>query len=299
MAVDTQIIRELLANGVHFGHQTNKWNPKMKEYIFGAKSGIYIIDLKKTEDALINAMNFLSGLAASGKKALFVGTKKQAKQIISDESQRCGMFYVNERWLGGTLTNFTTIRKSVERLRHLQGMQKSDIYDSLAKKEKAHIEKEEQKLLKNLRGIQDMAELPAVMIVVDEDLEKTAIREAKKMNIPVVALIDTNCDPDLVDYPIPGNDDAIRAIKYVISKLADAVEAGRNQYDSGTIKVADLPGAGKKEAAAAPVAPTPAKEKVEEEENVAEEVEEEEIIADDSEEDIDDSETEGDIKLNG
>ncbi len=299
MAVDTQIVRELLANGVHFGHQTNKWNPKMKEYIFGAKSGIYIIDLKKTEEALMNAMNFLGGVAASGKKILFVGTKKQAKQIIADEAQRCGMFYVNERWLGGTLTNFTTIRKSVERLRHLQGMQKSDIYDSLAKKEKAHIEKEEQKLLKNLRGIQDMAELPAVMIVVDEDLEKTAIREAKKINIPVVALLDTNCDPDLVDYPIPGNDDAIRAIKYVISKLADAVDAGRNQFDSGTIKVADFTGTQKK--AAAESAPEPVKQETAADikEEVEVEAEDKDILAEADEEDTDDSDTEGDIKLNG
>lgn len=245
MSIDTQVIRELLANGVHFGHQTNKWNPKMKQYIFGEKSGIYIIDLKKTEDALKGAMNFLSGLAATGKKALFVGTKKQAKQIIADEATRCGMYFVNERWLGGTLTNFTTIRKSIDRLTHLQNMQKSDFYSSLAKKEKSHIEKEEQKLLKNFRGIKDMATLPSVLIVVDEELEKTAIREAKKVNIPVVALIDTNSDPDLVNYPIPGNDDAIRSIKYIISKLAGAVETGRNTFDSGTMKVADFAGARK------------------------------------------------------
>ncbi|MDD4013707.1 MAG: 30S ribosomal protein S2 [Candidatus Omnitrophica bacterium] len=243
MTINTQTIRELLANGVHFGHQTNKWNPKMKEYIFGAKSGIYIIDLKKTEEALMDAMNFLSGIAAAGKKVLFVGTKKQARPIISDEAQRCGMFYVNERWLGGTLTNFTTIRKSVERLKHIQDMKKSDIFETLSKKEKAHIDKEEQKLLKNLKGIKDMEQMPAVMVIVDEELEKTAVREASKMKIPVVALIDTNSDPDLIDYPIPGNDDAIRSIKYVISKLADAIEAGRNQFDSGTIKTADFTGA--------------------------------------------------------
>jgi small subunit ribosomal protein S2 len=252
MSIDTQVIRELLANGVHFGHQTNKWNPKMKQYIFGEKSGIYIIDLKKTEDALTSAMNFLSGLTATGKKVLFVGTKKQAKQIIADEAARCGMYFVNERWLGGTLTNFATIRKSIDRLAHLQNMQKSDFYSSLAKKEKSHIEKEEQKLLKNFRGIKDMATLPSVLVVVDEELEKTAIREAKKVGIPVVALIDTNSDPDLVNYPIPGNDDAIRSIKYIISKLAGSVEAGRNSFDSGTIKVADFTGS-KKEAKAAEV----------------------------------------------
>lgn len=263
MSIDTQVIRELLANGVHFGHQTNKWNPKMKKYIFGAKSGIYIIDLKKTEDALTGAMNFLSALTASGKKVLFVGTKKQAKQIIADEATRCGMYFVNERWLGGTLTNFATIRKSIDRLAHLQNMQKSDFYSSLAKKEKSHIEKEEQKLLKNFKGIKDMAALPSAMIVVDEELEKTAIREAKKVNIPVVALIDTNSDPDLVNYPIPGNDDAIRSIKYIISKLAGSVEAGRNSFDSGTIKVADFTGS-KKEGKAAEVKAEPAAEAVDE-----------------------------------
>lgn len=280
MAVDTKVIRELLENGVHFGHQTNKWNPKMKEYIFGEKSGIYIIDLKKTEEALTDAVNFLSGLAAAGKKILFVGTKKQAKSIISDEAQRCGMFYVNERWLGGTLTNFTTIRKSVQRLHHIEGMKKSDIYGSLAKKEKAHIEKEEQKLLKNLRGIKDMEQLPSAIIVVDEDLEKTAIKEAHKVKIPVVGLIDTNCDPDLVDYPIPGNDDAIRSIRYVISKLAEAVESGRNQFDSGTIKVTEF---------VAPKEEAPEKEA--EAVKVEEPVVETEVIEEESDE------AEGDIKL--
>jgi small subunit ribosomal protein S2 len=280
MAVDTKVIRELLENGVHFGHQTNKWNPKMKEYIFGEKSGIYIIDLKKTEEALTDAVNFLSGLAAAGKKILFVGTKKQAKSIISDEAQRCGMFYVNERWLGGTLTNFTTIRKSVQRLHYIEGMKKSDIYGSLAKKEKAHLEKEELKLLKNLRGIKDMEQLPSALIVVDEDLEKTAIKEAYKVKIPVVGLIDTNCDPDLVDYPIPGNDDAIRSIRYIIAKLAEAVESGRNQFDSGTIKVTEF------------VAPKEeAPEKAAEAAKVEEPVVEAKVVEEESDE------AEGDIKL--
>ena len=223
------VIRELLENGVHFGHQTNKWNPKMEKYIFGEKSGIYIIDLKKTEEALSTASEFLQELASTGKTVLFAGTKKQAKQIIREEAQRCGMFFIDERWLGGCLTNFATIQKSVEKLNQLQEMKQGEVYDSLAKKEKARIDREEYKLLKNLEGIREMKGLPDCLIVVDCEAEEIAIKEARKIKIPVIALIDTNCDPNMVDYPIPGNDDAIRSIRYIISTLADAIEKGQGR----------------------------------------------------------------------
>ncbi|MFH1836498.1 MAG: 30S ribosomal protein S2 [Candidatus Omnitrophota bacterium] len=237
MSIASQVIRDLLENGVHFGHQTNKWNPKMKKYIFGAKSGIYIIDLKKTEEALRKATEFIYELAGQGKIVLFAGTKKQAKQIIREEAQRCGMFFIDERWLGGCLTNFTTIRKSVDRLNQLQERKKEEVYENLAKKEKARVEKEEYKLLKNLEGIRDMNVLPDCLVVVDTESENIAIKEAKKIGIPVIALIDTNCDPDMVDFPIPGNDDAIRSIKYILGTLADAVEKGRSEFMGTTLKI--------------------------------------------------------------
>jgi len=226
MAMRSKVIRELLENGVHFGHQTNKWNPKMGKYIFGEKSGIYIIDLEKTEKALARAEEFLTALASEGKNVLFAGTKKQAKQTIKDEAERCGMFFVNERWLGGCLTNFTTIRKSVEKLNGIQEMKKGEAYEALTKKEKAYIDKREYKLLKNLSGVRDMNELPHCLIVIDAEAENIAIQEARKIGIPVVALIDTNCNPELIEYPIPGNDDAIRAVKYIVSTLAEAVLKG-------------------------------------------------------------------------
>jgi len=226
MVMRSKVIRELLENGVHFGHQTNKWNPKMGKYIFGEKSGIYIIDLEKTEKALARAEEFLTSLAAEGKTVLFAGTKKQAKQTIKDEAERCGMFFVNERWLGGCLTNFTTIRKSVEKLNGIQEMKKGEAYEALTKKEKAYIDKREYKLLKNLSGVRDMNELPHCLIVIDAEAENIAIQEARKIGIPVVALIDTNCNPELIEYPIPGNDDAIRAVKYIVSTLAEAVLKG-------------------------------------------------------------------------
>lgn len=282
MALDSQVIRELLENGVHFGHQTNKWNPKMGEYIFGEKNGIYIIDLQKTEKALLKAMDFLKDLAASGKHALFVGTKKQSKQIIKEEAQRCNMFYVDERWLGGCLTNFTTIKKSVERLNQLQEMKESEVYGSLAKKEKASIDREEYKLLKNLAGIRDMHKLPDCLIVVDAEDEEIAIKEGHKIGIPVIALIDTNCDPTSIEYPIPGNDDAIRSIAYIVSKLADALEEGA----TGSVTAKE-----KKQA-------KPKKEEIKEEEPKKEEIKEEakepeEAPAGEFEEDL----VEGDIKL--
>jgi len=226
MPVNSQMIRDLLENGVHFGHQTNKWNPRMKEYIFGEKGGVYIIDLKKTEEALTRAVEFLETACASGKTVLFVGTKKQAKNIIKEEAGRCGMFFVKERWLGGCLTNFATIRKSVERLDKIQKLKEGEAYQTLTKKEKARIDREEYKLLKNFEGIRDMRQLPDCLVIIDQEMENIAIKEARKAGIPIVALIDTNCDPTGIEYPIPGNDDAIRSIRYIISTLADAVEKG-------------------------------------------------------------------------
>lgn len=236
MSIASQMIRDLLENGVHFGHQTNKWNPKMEKFIFGEKSGIYIIDLTQTEEALTEAMEFIRDITAQGKRVLFAGTKKQAKSIIRKEAQRCGMFFVDERWLGGCLTNFETIKKSIKRLDHLQEMKESEIYLSLAKKEKARMDREEHKLLKNLEGIRYMESLPDCLVVVDCEAEDIAIKEAHRIGIPVVALIDTNCDPTVVDFPIPGNDDAIRSIQYVVSKLADAASEGYNEFTGGALK---------------------------------------------------------------
>jgi len=205
----------------------------MEKFIFGAKSGIYIVDLKKTEQALLEAVEFVYNLTAAGKNVLFTGTKKQAKQIVREEAQRCGMFFVEERWLGGCLTNFATIRKSVDRLNHLQEIKAGEVYETLAKKEKARIDREEHKLLKNLEGIRDMKELPDCLIVVDAEDGDIAIKEANKIGIPVIALLDTNCDPDMIEYPIPGNDDAIRSIKYIVTTLADAAEKGLYEFSGG------------------------------------------------------------------
>ncbi len=292
MTVGT-MIRELLENGVHFGHQTNKWNPKMKRFIFGAKSGIYILDLKKTEEALNRAVDFTHKLAAGGKRVLFVGTKKQAKQIVRDEARRCDMFFVDERWLGGCLTNFNTIRKSVDKLDKLQEMKASEIYASLAKKEKAQLDREEMKLLKNLEGIRDMKTLPDCVIVIDAEAENIAVKEARKIGIPIVALVDTNCDPDMIDYPIPGNDDAIRSISYIVTTLADTIAKGRSEFMGTTI------GERKEEEVAEE--PAPAGEKKEEvaEEPAAgeEEAVEEEIVTEKEREPGIDDTIEGDIKL--
>jgi small subunit ribosomal protein S2 len=243
--VATQMIRELLENGVHFGHQTNKWHPKMGKFIFGEKNKIYIIDLKKTEEALIKAMDFVRNLTSEGKKVLFVGTKKQSKKIIKQAAQKSGMFYVDERWLGGCLTNFDTIRKSVERLRYIQQIKEGGTYNEYAKKEKARIDKEEYKLLKNLGGIVEMTKLPDAVIVADAEIGDIAIKESRKVGIPVIALVDTNCDPNIVDFPIPGNDDAIRSIEYIISKLAEAAEEGVKESVTGK-KVKDMTNLGQK-----------------------------------------------------
>jgi small subunit ribosomal protein S2 len=220
-------MKDLLEAGVHFGHQTKRWNPKMKEYIFGERNGIYIINLNKTVKKFREAEEFVTNLAADGRTLLFVGTKRQAQDVISEEAQRCGMYFINQRWLGGLLTNFTTIQRSLGRLRDLEAMVTDGRYDTLSKKEIARAEKEKRKLLKNLEGIRQMSRLPDAIFVVDTRKEKIAVDEARKLKIPVIGVVDTNCDPDLVTHPIPGNDDALRAIRLFTSKVADEVLEGR------------------------------------------------------------------------
>ena len=215
-------MKQLLEAGVHFGHQTRRWNPKMKPYIFGARNGIHIIDLQKTVKLFDKAYDFIVQTVADGYSVLFVGTKKQAHDSIVEESERCGMFYVVNRWLGGTLTNFQTIRKSINRLKDLETMKREGTLNRYTKKEALYMEKEMVKLEKNLGGIKNMDDLPGAVFIVDPKKEHIAIREARKLGIPVVSIADTNCDPEEIDYIIPGNDDAIRAIRLVCSKMADA-----------------------------------------------------------------------------
>ena len=225
-------LKDLLEAGVHFGHQTKRWNPKMKAYIFGERNGIYIIDLAKTAKLFREAEQFTMNLAADGRTILFVGTKRQAQDAVAEEAQRCGMFFVNQRWLGGLLTNFTTIQRSLARLRDLEAMETDGRYETLSKKEIAQIEKEKRKLQKNLEGIRNMSRLPDALFVVDTRKEKIAVDEARKLKIPVIGVVDTNCDPDEVDYVIPGNDDALRAIRLFASRIADAVMSGRGIRES-------------------------------------------------------------------
>ena len=225
-------LKDLLEAGVHFGHQTKRWNPKMKAYIFGERNGIYIIDLAKTAKLFREAEQFATTLAAEGKTVLFVGTKRQAQDAIAEEAQRSQMFFVNQRWLGGLLTNFTTIQRSLARLRDLEAMETDGRYETLSKKEIAQLEKEKRKLQKNLEGIRNMSRLPDALFVVDTRKEKIAVDEARKLKIPVIGVVDTNCDPDEVDFVIPGNDDALRAIRLFASRIADAVVAGRGVRES-------------------------------------------------------------------
>jgi small subunit ribosomal protein S2 len=227
-------MKELLEAGVHFGHQTKRWNPKMKEFIFGERNGIYIIDLQKTLKMFKDASTFVRESTAGGKIILFVGTKRQAQDAISEEALRCGMFYVNQRWLGGLLTNFTTIQRSLARLRDLEAMSTDGRYDSLSKKEIARIEKEKRKLQKNLDGIRHMSRLPDALFVIDTRKEQIAVDEARKLKIPIIGVVDTNCDPDEVDFVIPGNDDALRAIRLFTSRIADAILSGRGHRESAT-----------------------------------------------------------------
>jgi small subunit ribosomal protein S2 len=220
-------MKQLLEAGVHFGHQTRRWNPKMARYIFTERNGIYIIDLQKTVKKVEEAYHFVRDLAAQGKSVLFVGTKKQAQDSVAEEAARCGGFYVNQRWLGGTLTNFHTIRQRVERLHQLEKMAEDGTFDVLPKKEVILLRKEMERLEKFLGGIKNMKELPGALFIIDPRKERIAVAEARKLGIPIVAIVDTNCDPDEIDYVIPGNDDAIRAVKLLTAKIADAVLEGR------------------------------------------------------------------------
>jgi small subunit ribosomal protein S2 len=225
-------MKQLLEAGVHFGHQTSRWNPKMKPYIFGARNGIYIIDLQQTVKLLQDAYGFVRDLAGGGGSLLFVGTKKQAQDAVMEEAERCGMYYVNNRWLGGTLTNFQTVKQSVERLRKLEEMlEDSSQTEGLKKRELLEMSRERQRLVHTLGGIKTMRKLPDAMFVIDTIKEEIAVKEANKLGIPVVAVVDTNCDPDMIDYRVPGNDDAIRAIRLFCAAMADAVLDGRSTLE--------------------------------------------------------------------
>ena len=234
-------IKDLLEAGVHFGHQTRRWNPKMKDYIFGERNGIYIIDLQKTHRLLLDALQFVQDLAAQGKTVLFIGTKRQAQEAVAEEAQRCGMPYVTERWLGGLLTNFMTVRRSLERLRELEGTLLGALdtqRERLTKKELARLEKERLKLEKNLSGIKSMKSVPDAVFVIDTRREAIAVAEARKLKVPVIGVLDTNSDPDEVDVPIPGNDDALRAIRLFAGRVADAVLAGRGLREAQLAEIA-------------------------------------------------------------
>ena len=245
-------MKELLEAGVHFGHQTKRWNPKMKEFIFGERNGIYIIDLQKTLKMFKEASKFVQELAAEGRIVLFVGTKRQAQDAIAEEAQRCGGFYVNQRWLGGLLTNWVTVQKSVKRLKELDDMATDGRYELLPKKEVIKLERERKHLQANLDGIKEMTRLPDAIFVIDSNKEQIAVREARKLGIPVVAVVDTNCDPSEVDYVIPGNDDALRAIRLFASKIADSVvEGSQAATDKQTAELAAAAGAARQAEAAA------------------------------------------------
>jgi len=237
----TITMKELLEAGVHFGHQTKRWNPKMKEYIFGERNGIYIIDLQKTLKMFKDASKYVQDLAGEGKIILFVGTKRQAQDAIAEEAQRCGMFYINQRWLGGLLTNWVTVQKSVKRLQELDDMATDGRYELLPKKEVIKLERERKHLQANLAGIKTLKRLPDALFVIDSNKEQIAVKEARKLGIPVVAVVDTNCDPTEVDYVIPGNDDALRAIRLFASKVADSIVEGAQAATDK--QAADLAGA--------------------------------------------------------
>ena len=246
-------MKELLEAGVHFGHQTKRWNPKMKEFIFGERNGIYIIDLQKTLKMFKEASKFVQDLAADGRIILFVGTKRQAQDAIAEEAQRCSMFYVNQRWLGGLLTNWITVQKSVKRLKELDEMATDGRYDLLPKKEVIKLERERKHLQANLAGIKNMTRLPDAIFVIDSNKEQIAVRESRKLGIPVVAVVDTNCDPSEVDYVIPGNDDALRAIRLFTSKISESIAEGVHARDDK--QMADIQAVAEPEpAVAVPVA---------------------------------------------
>jgi len=245
-------MKELLEAGVHFGHQTKRWNPRMKEYIFGERNGIYIIDLQKTLKMFKEASKFVQELAAEGKIVLFVGTKRQAQDAIAEEATKCGGFYINQRWLGGLLTNWVTVQKSVKRLKELDDMATDGRYELLPKKEVIKLERERKHLQANLAGIKNMTRLPDAIFVIDSNKEQIAVREARKLGIPVVAVVDTNCDPTEVDYVIPGNDDALRAIRLFTSKISESIAEGAQLMTDK--QVAEMQ-AGTEQAQAAEAAP--------------------------------------------
>lgn len=246
-------MKALLEAGVHFGHQTRRWNPKMAKYIYGSRSNIHIIDLQKTAKELKKAYKFVRETAAQGKDFLFVGTKKQAQEAVRSEAQRCQAFYVNERWLGGTLTNFDTIRRSINRLRELEKMKADGLFHVMSKKEVSRLEKEYLRLEKSLSGIKAMNSLPTCLFVIDPVLEATAVQEARRMEIPIVAICDTNCDPDLITHPIPGNDDAIRSVKLFCQLVADAMLEGRAEFEKSQSPTAPATGASEQATSAEPI----------------------------------------------
>ena len=248
-------MKQLLEAGVHFGHQTKRWNPKMHRFIFGERNGIYIIDLEKTLECIKKAAEFFKAISSRGEYVLFVGTKKQAQDVVAEEAGRSKMFYVNQRWLGGTLTNFDTVRKSCLRLKGLKRMRSEENSKVLSKKEAARINREISRLEKNLAGIVDMDKVPKAIFVIDAKKEETAVKEARKLSIPIVAVVDTNCDPDIIDYVIPGNDDAIRSIKLLVAALTDSIIEGRKAFLEGKViekaKAKEKPAGEKKDAAVA------------------------------------------------
>ncbi len=244
-----ELIKQLLEAGVHFGHQTKRWNPKMRKFIFGQRSGIYIIDLEKTAECLVKARDFMRDLAAKGGNVLFVGTKKQAQMIIEDTAKKTKMFYVVNRWLGGLLTNFQTVRQSIERLNEIEKMEQDGTWENLKKKETSNLTKIKQKLLRDLGGIRDMHGLPSVIFLVDPKKEEIAVNEARKLGIPIVGIIDTNSDPDRIDYPIPGNDDALKSISFLASYVTEGILEGQKEYLTSTnIKIESQSAGDKKQA---------------------------------------------------
>lgn len=229
----TELIKQLLEAGVHFGHQSRRWNPKMKRFIFGERGGIYIIDLEKSVERLNAARDYIRDVAAKGGKILFVGTKKQAQQVIEDEANRAEMYYVKNRWMGGLLTNLETVKKSIKKLDEIEKMETTGVFSRLTKKEASLLLKEKERLLRDLGGIRQMPQVPAAIVIVDTKKEEIAVAEANRLGIPVVGLIDTNCDPDVVTYPIPGNDDAVKSIKFILGLIVDSVIEGRKEFLAG------------------------------------------------------------------
>ncbi|MBI3653128.1 MAG: 30S ribosomal protein S2 [Acidobacteria bacterium] len=233
-------MKELLEAGVHFGHQVRRWNPKMKEYIFGERNGIYIIDLQKTQKLFKDAVKFVTQAANEGKSFMFVGTKRQAQDAVEEEAKRCNQYYVNQRWLGGLLTNFQTVQKSIQKMKDIEAMRNDGRFDALTKKERLEYDREHESLSKNLSGIRDMKVLPDVIFIIDSNKEEIAVHEANKLGIPVVAIVDTNCNPDGIDYIVPGNDDALRAVRLFAAKMADAIMEGQQLLKEGGADEGDV-----------------------------------------------------------